>query len=400
MKLRSSKPGFTLVELLVVIAIIGILIALLLPAVQAAREAARRMACQNQLKQIALGIQNYHDTYAEYIPLNYGPSGSSLAYGAMAYTIGMQPNAGTLGDDGKSWMTGVLPFVENINLWNKIFQNTYFSTSVPSAYANPNLDAITAMGQPATLGILGNRANPSVPDTVIKTYLCPSDGSNGKGLMNNRQGWAQSTNITAATFLAVTNYKGCAGNNFDATTKSSRVASATASMLNPQPLAQNPTPIDPIDQPTAAILAGPPPVQGRWAGQRDGGERGTGVFVANLDGNPLNYIGLNAITDGTSRTFGVGEVLPAWNAWTWWYGWDAVTATTGIPLNYGKGLYAGDQGGYVDTRRRNYGFHSRHPGGAQFALMDGSVQFIVDRIDNNVYMAYGSFNGAEAANIQ
>jgi prepilin-type N-terminal cleavage/methylation domain-containing protein len=92
---RMKRRGFTLVELLVVIAIIGVLVALLLPAVQAAREAARRMQCGNNVKQLSLGLQNYHDTFL------------SLPYGARA-----RSHTGTT-NWGSSWLVATLPFCEH-----------------------------------------------------------------------------------------------------------------------------------------------------------------------------------------------------------------------------------------------------------------------------------------------
>jgi len=129
MRQLKGRYGFTLVELLVVIAIIGILVALLLPAVQAAREAGRRMSCQNNLKQLGLALHNYHDT------------NKKLPYGVRWHN-----------GWGPSFYVGTLPFVEQTTTFNK-----YDHTSNSNAWSHDNAN---------------NRA--LVNNLILAYMLCPS----------------------------------------------------------------------------------------------------------------------------------------------------------------------------------------------------------------------------------
>jgi prepilin-type N-terminal cleavage/methylation domain-containing protein len=104
-----TKSGFTLVELLVVIAIIGILVALLLPAVQAAREAARRMQCTNHVKQIGLAIHNHHDTFKVF------PTGGTIPWGGPTFNASGQPHGAD--QQGSGWAYQILPFMEQDNTY-------------------------------------------------------------------------------------------------------------------------------------------------------------------------------------------------------------------------------------------------------------------------------------------
>jgi prepilin-type N-terminal cleavage/methylation domain-containing protein len=139
--------GFTLVELLVVIAIIGVLIALLLPAIQKAREAANRTQCSNNLKQIALGSHTAHDTYKKLPPaMGYYPGPSSA----------LSSSGGSTGDGPVFFH--LLPFIEEDVLY-KMSGTTSGSGYLYIAYNPPG-------------GIYG-----SVNARAVKTYLCPSDPS-------------------------------------------------------------------------------------------------------------------------------------------------------------------------------------------------------------------------------
>ncbi len=109
MRNQKSHEGFTLVELLVVIAIIGVMVGLLLPAVQAAREAARRMSCSNNFKQIGLAIHNYHAAYNN-LPINH--TGTDRTF------VGF--NSHNSNRRFLSWLVPILPFIEQQAMWEQV----------------------------------------------------------------------------------------------------------------------------------------------------------------------------------------------------------------------------------------------------------------------------------------
>jgi prepilin-type N-terminal cleavage/methylation domain-containing protein len=169
--LHRARPraGFTLVELLVVIAIIGVLVALLLPAVQAAREAARRSSCTNNLKQLAIAAHNYEDTYKQ-LP----PGSTGAMNGKQSFPSGWaDPQRGCCPWGHFSWAAIILPYMEQQNLYNQI------NFSVP-AFAESIMENSSATGTPVERGPAGNAANRAASRQVPKSFVCPSAPRSGK----------------------------------------------------------------------------------------------------------------------------------------------------------------------------------------------------------------------------
>ncbi|TWT97334.1 DUF1559 domain-containing protein [Neorhodopirellula pilleata] len=153
--MKRNRSGFTLVELLVVIAIIGVLVGLLLPAVQAAREAARRMSCSNNFKQIGLGIHNYHSAYNQ-LPIH--GNGTDIPNGAQPWA---QLGNTTSNNRHGSYLIAILPFVEQQALWEQI--------SNPLANPGGTPNPWQAMGPGPAVIAYGPWG------TELPGYRCPSD---------------------------------------------------------------------------------------------------------------------------------------------------------------------------------------------------------------------------------
>jgi prepilin-type N-terminal cleavage/methylation domain-containing protein len=320
MSMLRRRSAFTLIELLVVIAIIAILIGLLLPAVQKVREAAARMSCTNNIKQLGIAVHSFHDVNNR-IPWNQDPN-----------TYGYDDNGRSW-----SWLTLVLPYIEQGPLQAQTGSNGSLATPGTTAIANAPPPPATTFNQ-----------HQAVHSTAIKTLSCPSD-PNGNQRSTNR------ANGSTGAGAGVTNYKGVSGSNW-----------AWGSFTNTGP-----------------------------SGNNNGLDAGNGMFYRSDVRRALTLVG---IQDGTSNTLMIGEDLPLLNTHCGWTRANYATGTASIPLN--NALRAGQPGFNNPGDWPNvYSFRSQHSGGANFALGDASVRFVRDSIAVANYRAAATVNGGETLSL-
>jgi prepilin-type N-terminal cleavage/methylation domain-containing protein/prepilin-type processing-associated H-X9-DG protein len=339
--------GFTLVELLVVIAIIGILVALLLPAIQAAREAGRRATCANNIKNLALATLTYHDAHKHFPVdediLNDPPDIYDLVTGQWrGQPVDPIFQAGKL--SGAGWIVQVLPQLEEQALFDQFKPYLDRKWFLVKEGMNADIPALrTALAvQPAVL-------------------MCPSDEF--RGPREDQYPYTSATHVNNPPWLvAVTSYKGNA-------------ADTAFERSDDQP---------PFNAPPGYWSGGP-----TYPGQKFDCHYAYDCF-----GIFWRYtyarggVKMKEVTDGTSHTFLIGEASPvdgnsaAWSSEGDW-------AVTGVAINFDWESYAAClPAGACWWNMR--GFRSYHPGGVQFAFVDGSVRFIPDGIDHPIYRALSS----------
>jgi prepilin-type N-terminal cleavage/methylation domain-containing protein/prepilin-type processing-associated H-X9-DG protein len=376
----SSGKGFTLVELLVVIAIIGVLIALLLPAVQKVREAANRTKCKNNLKQIGLAMHNYHDTQ------QFFPQGGRLF---------ISDNSWSNEFDKGGWHARILPYIEQDNLYKAIPNWDYYN---PGNFSDPFNNSVLAMGNissPPGYDPPADRSkctNPQATPAKLPYGRCPSDGENLDLPVSNYVGSLGPACVASpcgyAPFLQY-----CYGDNGSTQQLWGYVGDC-----------------GPGNAPDGSDCAN--------NGSYDNANQLKGMFCRTAMVPPKGKgirINIASVSDGLSNTIMVGEVIVGWHDhlfhqssdWTNnGYGWIQSNggnyhASTCVPINYRTDV--NDDNNWCTPQDRafhnwnlSWGFKSRHPGGANFVFADGSVHFLQEGIDHKSYQLLGCRNDGKA----
>ena len=317
--------GFTLVELLVVIAIIGVLVGLLLPAVQAAREAARRMQCSNNLKQIGLALHNYESTYKTFPP------------------GGVTPGECCGINSAGNWALFALPFIEQLNLYNQ-YDFALWNDASPGRSNNPHTVP---------------QVNDFVTRQFVSTYICPSD-VNTQQLELPASGNGSNKQYAPGSYRAVSGagYRGLAwmdSNQTDAWHTANRGVLYTIGGTHHSVVRYN----NGANSGTPAHGAGPTKI----------GE------ITDGTSNTIVVGEFHTTTQNRRRTF-----------WAYSYtSYNQSTITIGQPRSlipdYSRCFAIGGAGGDNPCKR---GWGSLHTGVLQFALADGSVRAIGNTVDLGV----------------
>jgi prepilin-type N-terminal cleavage/methylation domain-containing protein/prepilin-type processing-associated H-X9-DG protein len=361
-QVESLRLGFTLVELLVVIAIIGVLVALLLPAIQAAREAARRASCGNNLKQLGLGLQNYHDARKVFPPCTIiDGSLSGLSNGYL---------------HGQNWVVGILPFMEAGNLFT-LYNRTWYHLDSPTnmSFHAANLPFMLCPSDPNALtpfnaGYANSGASPSA-------FLFASTGSTSSTAGTTSDTWARG----CYGANAIVNDQSSANNTVPAASNPGWMNLTMRGVMLPG-IACSMKQITDGTSKTVAVAEiradiGPGASRGVWAG----GFGMSAVFgfgaatVSLTSGAAVNDIGPNCSGGGNGTYTSTGATGDWTNTCTTTNGSiNAAGGTNALAIQFGMGC---NESAW-DTKQ--VGPKSMHPGGVQTVFCDGSVHWVDDSI--------------------
>jgi prepilin-type N-terminal cleavage/methylation domain-containing protein len=365
MRQREDR-GFTLIELLVVIAIIGVLVSLLLPAVQSAREAARRSQCTNNLKQIGLALQNYHAAFDNFpLGISSNPQGAP----------GSPQWGGVWGSFGAHAL--LLPFLEQQPLYNA----TNFSWG-PFVVVNDN----------------------TINNRVIASFLCPSDPNAKGGAWN-----VAHTNSYYASYGATTTSLNNWGNTGDDTTMIGRVLPGESSGMFTYGLSYGMRDATDGTSNTVAFAEKLAGFNGKnYMKGSDPGDRYRGNMIIHPGGAPAGAVQLNANNNAVAVQAAVAQCrtlfrtanagIHDYPGWRWGPGMTGFTLFNTIqpPNDTFGGCRYDDRPDTWPDNGYSYGASSAHPGGVVTAMSDGSVRFIKSSIAVGVWWALGTKSGGEA----
>lgn len=359
--MHTRRDGFTLVELLVVISIIGMLVALLLPAVQHARESARRMQCSNNLKQIGLALHNYHDTQRTFPVSMIGPG---------------QPQGTGYGTGYFSWLALLLPFAEQGPLADSInFHVNMADAGGFGSYVSP--------------GAMISRSHRNAPaaQTRVATYVCPSDGFS----LNDNMGTARPM---PGSYCGNTGWPWCT-TGIDGL-RQSRQHNGVIPLVNPTtaaPWHANQLRLELIRDGSSNTIA----VTERVITNVGWGDLYSTTFPEREKSFCAGYLSakslrvLNWYCDIADFVDG-NYTLPQGRAWISGWAMAANTYTHIRPINSRNcHVHGGEKDGSNLVSPS-----SAHDHGVNVVMADGSVHFVMESIDMPAWWALGSRDGGEA----